>query len=186
MREFWGRRGVGASLLEHQQVSIGWSLLVLGAVPLWLWLRGDRSSVAVRSAPVLATLACAALLCSLSPERTIGPLVFVRPSALLYEVAPMFRAYARFGVVVGLMAALLAGAGVAWLWRWPTSAGRRAAALLLALAVLEYAPFPPWRWRDVLPTRAHRGSRSRPQPGSTAGRSTAPMTTAASRGSRTG
>ena len=22
--------------------------------------------------------------------------------------------------------------------------------------MLEYAPFPPWRWRDVLPTRAHR------------------------------
>ena len=156
VREFWGRRGVGASLLEHQQVGVGWSLLVLGAVPLWLRLRGDRSSVAVRSAPVLAMVACAALVCSLSPERRIGPFAFVRPSALLYEVAPMFRAYARFGVAVGLMAALLAGAGAACLWRWPTSAGRRAATLLLALAALEYAPFPPWRWRDVLPTRAHR------------------------------
>ncbi len=66
VREFWGRRGIGESLLEHQQVGVGWSLLVLGAVPLWLWLRGDRASLAVRSAPVLASLACAALLCSLS------------------------------------------------------------------------------------------------------------------------
>jgi hypothetical protein len=156
VREFWSRRGVGESLLEHQQVSVGGSLLVLGAVPLWLWIRGERSSLAVRSAPVLASLACVALLCSLSPERRIGPLTFVRPSALLYEVAPMFRAYSRFGVVVGLMTALLAGAGAACLWRWPTSAGRRAAVFLLGLAVLEYAPFPPWRWRDVLPTRAHR------------------------------
>jgi hypothetical protein len=156
VREFWSRRGVGESLLEHQQVGVGWSLLVLGAVPLWLWRRGDRASLAVRSAPVLASLACVALLCSLSPERQIGALTFVRPSALLYEVAPMFRAYARFGVVVGLMTALLAGAGAAVLWRGPTSAGRRAAALLIGLAVLEVAPFPPWRWRDVLPTRAHR------------------------------
>jgi hypothetical protein len=156
VREFWLRRGVGESLLEHQQVGVGWSLLGLGAVPLWLWRRGDRASLAVRSAPVLASLACAALLCSLSPERRIGPLTFVRPSALLFEVAPMFRAYARFGVVVGLMIALLAGAGAACLWRWPTAAGRRAAVLLLGLAVLEYAPLPPWRWRDVLPTRAHR------------------------------
>ena len=162
VREFWVRRGVGESLLEHQQVGVGWSLLLLGAVPLWLWLRGDRSSLAVRSAPVLASLACAALLCSLSPERRIGPLAFVRPSALLYEVAPMFRAYARFGVVVGLMTAVLAGAGAACLWRWPTSAGRRAAVLLLGLAVLEYAPFPPWRWRDVLPTRAHRWLAAQP------------------------
>src|SRR6185369_7698518 len=114
-----------------QQVSLGWSLLVLAMVPLWLWRRGERTSLAVRSAPVLASLAGAALLCSLSPERRIGSFTFVRPSALLYEVAPMFRAYARFGVVVGLMIALLAGAGAACLWRGPTSAGRRAAALLL-------------------------------------------------------
>ena len=74
VREFWAGRGVGESLLEHQQVGVGWSLLVLGAVPLWLWLRGDRTSLAVRSAPVLASLAVAALLCSLSPERRIGSL----------------------------------------------------------------------------------------------------------------
>jgi hypothetical protein len=97
-----------------------------------------------------------AVVCSLSPELTTGSFTLVRPSALLWQVAPMFRAYARFGVVVGLMIALMAGAGAAWLWQRPTSAGRRAAALLLGLAVLEYAPLPPWRWRDVLPTRAHR------------------------------
>jgi hypothetical protein len=43
----------------------------------------------------------------------------------------MFRAYARFGVVVGLMIALLAGAGVACLWPRPGSGGRLAAVLLL-------------------------------------------------------
>jgi hypothetical protein len=164
IRDFWLRRGVGESLLEHQQVGVGWSLLALGAVPLWLWLRGDRSSVAVRSAPVLAALAGVALLCSLSPERRIGGMTFVRPSALLYEIAPMFRAYARFGVVVGLMTALLAGAGAALLWQRGTAAGRRVAALLLGLAVVEYAPFPPWRWRDVLPTRAHRWLAAQPGP----------------------
>jgi hypothetical protein len=163
IRRFWAGRGLEEALLE-QQVGVGWSVLVLGAVPLWLWLRGDRTSLAGRSAPVLASVAVAALLCSLSPERRIGPFTFVRPSALLYEVAPMFRAYARFGVAVGLMAALLAGAGAARLWRWPTSSGRRAAVLLLVLAVLEYAPFPPWRWRDVLPTRAHRWLAGQPGP----------------------
>ena len=155
VREFWAGSGLEEALLE-QQVGVGFSFLGLAAVPLWLWLRGDRRSLAVRSAPVLASVALAALLCSLSPERRIGSFTFVRPAALLYEVAPMFRAYARFGVVVGLMTALLAGAGASCLWRSATSAGRRAAALLVGLAVLEYAPFPPWRWRDVLPTRAHR------------------------------
>ena len=155
IRQFWVERGLEGGILE-QQVGLGWSLLVLGAVPLWLWLRGDRTSRACRSAPVLACVAVAALLCSLSPERRIGSFTFVRPSALLYAVAPMFRAYARFGVVVGLMTALSAGAGVAWLWQRRGSGGRRVAVLLLGLTALEYAPFPPWRWRDVLPTRAHR------------------------------
>ncbi|MFI5006164.1 MAG: hypothetical protein ACHQKZ_01940 [Solirubrobacterales bacterium] len=163
VRELWAGRGLEEALLELQ-VGVGLALLGLAAVPIWLWLRGDRASLASRSAPVLAIVGLAALLCSLSPERRIGPFTFVRPSALLYEVAPMFRAYARFGVVVGLMTALLAGAGAARLWHWPTSAGRRAAALLLALAALEYAPFPPWRWRDVLPTRAHRWLAGQPGP----------------------
>ncbi|HSB61420.1 MAG TPA: hypothetical protein VLI67_06855, partial [Vicinamibacteria bacterium] len=88
LREFWARRGV--DWLLEQQVGVGWSLLVLGAVPPWLWLRGDRASPGVRWAPVLASVALAALLCSLSPERRIGSFTFVRPSALLYEVAPMF------------------------------------------------------------------------------------------------
>jgi hypothetical protein len=161
VREFWASRGLDEARVE-QQVGVGWSLLVLAALPLWLWLRGERRSPAVRIAPVLASVAGVALVCSLSPERTIGSLTLERPSALLYEVAPMFRAYARFGVVVGLMVALMAGAGANWLWRRPTPAARRAAALLLGLAVLENAPLPPWHWRDVLPTRAHRWLAAQP------------------------
>ncbi len=99
----------------------------LVAVCAWLVRHRDplspvRSTVA-RAVPILAIVAAAALVCSLSPERTIGPFTFVRPSALLYPVVPMFRSYARFGVVVQLMAALLAGIGVERLWR---SATRRA------------------------------------------------------------
>ncbi len=163
VRRLWKGSAVEGALLE-QQVGVGWSLLVLAAVPVWRRVGDDRSALAARAAPVLVVVAAAALLCSLSPERRIGPFTFVRPSALLYEVAPMFRAYARFGVVVGLMVALLAGGGAAWLLARPNSAARRGAILLLALAALELAPFPPWRWRDVLPTRAHRELAAQPGP----------------------
>lgn len=161
--EFWSRRGVGLTLLEHQQVSLSLSLLALSIVPLWRFVRGDRGTPSTRVAPALLVLAAIALLCSLSPERTIGSFTFIRPSALLYEVAPMFRAYARFGVVVGLMVSLLAGAGVAVLWR-SRGAGRGIAGALLSLAVLECAPLPPWRSRDLLPTAAHQWIRSQPAP----------------------
>ena len=108
---------------------------------------------------VLAVVACVALVCSLSPERTIGAFTFVRPSALLYHVVPMFRSYARFGVVVQLMAALLAGIGV-------DCAAPRPAPARAQIAVRrargrwrprEYAVLPSALWRDVLPTRRTAG-----------------------------
>ena len=154
VRAFWSARGLDATRLEHQQVGVGLAVLLLAVVPVCAWLRGRRETGATRSTPVLVLLAGAAVFASLSPERSIGPLLFVRPSAWLYEVAPMFRAYARFGVVVGLMAAVLAGGGVAFLWG--SRRGRWTAGALLGLVILENAPFPPWRWRDVLPTAAHR------------------------------
>ena len=68
-----------------------------------------------------------ALVCSLSPERTIGGFTIAGPSALLYVLLPMFRSYARFGVVVQLMAALLAGIGLDYLRRAGSSRGHIAA-----------------------------------------------------------
>jgi hypothetical protein len=106
--------------------------------------------------PLAALLAGTALVCSLSPERTIEGIRFVRPSALLYEIVPMFRAYARFGVVVQLMAVLLAGAGLERLWRSGRVAARVAAIALVSVAAAEYAVPPASLWRDVLPTAAHR------------------------------
>jgi hypothetical protein len=70
----------------------------------------------------------------------------------------MFRAYARFGVVVQLMTALLGGVGLDVLRR--TRPRRRfagvAATWLVLLTVAEFAAAPGTLWRDVLPTSAHR------------------------------
>jgi hypothetical protein len=71
-------------------------------------------------------------------------------------VVPMFRSYARFGVVVQLMAALLAGIGVDWLRRAGTMRAQIVCVGLLALSATEYAVSPSALWRDVLPTAAHR------------------------------
>jgi hypothetical protein len=154
----WTAVGVREGLLE-QQVSLGWGIIALGLVGVFRWLvpgNGDRQPASRTCVPVLAIVAVAALVCSLSPERTIGTFTFVRPSALLYNVVPMFRSYARFGVVVQLMAALLAGIGVDWLRRAGTKRAQVVCAALLVLAVGEYAVSPPALWRDVLPTTAHR------------------------------
>jgi hypothetical protein len=164
---FWTAVGVREGLLEHQ-VSLGWGIVALGLIAIWrLPAQAEASAQAeVRSAndserrralvPVLVIVAVAALVCSLSPERTIGAFTFVRPSALLYNVVPMFRAYARFGVIVQLMAALLAGIGVDQLRQAGTKRAQIVCVALVALAAGEYAVSPSALWRDVLPTAAHR------------------------------
>jgi len=151
----WSTAGVRDGLLE-QQVSLGWGIVALGVVALFAWAIRNRQPASLPMVPVLAAVASVALLCSLSPERTVGSIHFMRPSAFLYSVVPMFRAYARFGVVVQLMAALLAGIGAERLWRAGTSRARIACVALLALAAGEYAVWPPALWRDVLPGAAHR------------------------------
>jgi hypothetical protein len=163
-RAFWRAHDAGPGLLE-QQVYLGFGLLALAAAGCWLaitrsWSPGpsgpanDRT-VDGRTIAALVTIAAIALVCSLSPERTIAGWHIVRPSALLYRLAPMFRAYARFSVVVQLIVAILAGVGAEALWRSRARAARAAAIALLLVAVFEYAPVP-WRSRDVLPTTAHR------------------------------
>jgi hypothetical protein len=150
----WIAAGVREGLLE-QQVSLGWGVVALRLVALVAWVVRDRQVRSVAAVPVLAAVAVVALMCSLSPERAIGSFTFTRPSAVLYGVLPMFRSYARFGVVVQLMAAMLAGIGAERLWRAGTLA-RIASVSLVILAAAEYAVSPAAMWRDVLPTRAHR------------------------------
>jgi hypothetical protein len=153
-RRIWNAAGVRHGLLE-QQVYLGWSLIALGLIAVCFWVIRQRQPASLARVPILVIVAVAALVCSLSPERTIGAFSFVRPSALLYSVVPMFRSYARFGVVVQLMAALLAGIGVDRLRAGATS-GRIACAVLVAVVAFEYAVSPSAMSRDVLPTNAHR------------------------------
>jgi hypothetical protein len=153
-RQMWTSINVREGLLE-QQVTLGTGVVLLGFVAIGGWVARRRVDRTLRIVPVLAIVALTALVCSLSPERVIGGVTVARPSAWLYAIAPMFRSYARFGIVVQLMAALLAGVGLDLLRR-----GRRvamfAAVTLVALVAAEYAVAPSTMSRDVLPTPAHR------------------------------
>ncbi len=180
-RRIWTASGVDVGLLE-QQVSLGWGVVGLGAIAIsgrllpggWRvnarWSRrrtGAAPSPAPRPAalvavPMLAVIAAAALVSSLSPDWTFAGMTVPRPSALLYPFVPMFRSYARFAVVVQLMAALLAGAGASRLWSAGTTQGRTICAVLVILAAAEYAVWPPALSRDVLPTAAHRWAMRQP------------------------
>lgn len=159
----WTSAGVGVGLLE-QQVSLGWGIISLALVAIAASATRRPGPASLTGVAVLTVVAVAALVCSLSPERTIGSITLLRPSAWLYEVMPMFRSYARFGVIVQLMAALLAGIGVDTLLRSRHWRGRLACAALVTLVVAEYTVWPSSMWRDVLPTTAHRWVMQQPWP----------------------
>ena len=156
---FWAATGDGQALLE-QQVSLGWGVMALGVVAIVSWWVNVRPAASLVRVPILVAVAVAALVCSLSPERTIETLAVGPPSAFLYDLLPMFRSYARFGVVVQLMAAVLAGIGVDVLMRSGTRRAKMVCVGLIALAAAEYAVLPSALWRDVLPTAAHRWARA--------------------------
>jgi hypothetical protein len=146
----WRSAGIDIGLLE-QQVWVSWAVLAMAGLAVWHWWR-NRRDCRLRWIPVLVVVGVWAWLCSLAPDGVIGGLTFTRPAAFVYAVLPMFRSYARFGVVVALMFALLAGMGAAWL------VSRRAHWVLGGLLVVLFVDLMPlpWRYRDVLPTMGHR------------------------------
>jgi hypothetical protein len=146
---FWRAEGIGEGLLE-QQVTIGAGVLALAAVP----LVRRRSPAVTRIAIVLLVTAACSVLVSLPPTVTLGSLQIASPSRWLYAVAPMFRAYARFGIVASLALTTLAGAGFAILFDRGSRAARLCAIALAGVAVFEYLP-PARAWRETLPTAGH-------------------------------
>ena len=149
----WTEAGVSLGIVE-QQVSLGVGVVVLAIVA--IVTRKPHAPMPRAIVAALVTVAAVAFACSLSPEWTIGSLSVPRPSGLIHVLAPMFRSVARFGVVVQLMAAILAGVGLSAL----IGDGRRrrqlSGVLLVALVIFEYAVSPAALSRDVLPTAAHR------------------------------
>jgi hypothetical protein len=141
--------------LVEQQLTVGIGLASLSVVAFLSWIRSPRRPL-LRSVPILTVLGLAAFFCSLSPEWQIGDRALPRLSEAVYEILPMFRAYARFGLVVILTATVLAGIGFVSLLERRSRTVTGCAVLALAVAAIELAPFPPWRWHDVLPTAAHR------------------------------
>jgi hypothetical protein len=158
----WTAAGAQTGMLE-QQVSLGWGILSLSLIAVVAWIRQDRPALPVATVPVLLSIAVVAVWCSMSAAISVGSFTFASPPAVLYRVLPMFRSYARFGVVVQLMAALLAGVGVECLWNGCKRSSRIVCVALLALAAFDYTVWPGSLWRDVLPTQAHRWVMQQPQ-----------------------
>lgn len=88
---------------------------------------------------------------SMPPYIDFGLFKLYFPSFFLYNVLPMFRSYARFGIIVILSVSILAGFGLAGIFKKiRTSRGRSLCFVVCLAAVLfEFTNIPPFRVTEV-------------------------------------
>lgn len=84
----------------------------------------------------------AALIFSHTPWTDIGPFRIFFPSYFLYKIAPMFRVYARFGILVMLSVSVLAGIGLAGILQKIKTPKKQKIlfAVIILFIFLEFAP----------------------------------------------
>jgi hypothetical protein len=92
-----------------------------------------------------------AFIFSMPPTAKVFGVKLYMPSHILFKVVPQFRAYARFGIIVMMCVAVLAGYGTALLAHKVRSRKYRALllALLMAMVLLEFTIVPPFRSLDT-------------------------------------
>ncbi|MDD2751781.1 MAG: hypothetical protein PHN59_01445 [Candidatus Omnitrophica bacterium] len=144
---FIGTPLYGMSLTEHT-LYLGWIPLILAFLAFRRWRREKSGDFYIG---FFIFLAIAAWLFSQPPWWQFGHFKLYMPSFFMYKILPVFRAYCRFGIVVMLAVAVLAGFGIKFiLEKFKTRASRIAiTALFSALVLFEFWNWPPYKVIDV-------------------------------------
>jgi hypothetical protein len=150
--QFIGTQLYGTSFTEHT-LYLGWTALILAFVAFRRWKRKTRITPLWDTSYIgfFVFLTIAAWLFSQPPWWKIGGFKIFMPSFFMYKILPMFRAYCRFGVVVMLGVAVLAGFGFKFiLERFKAQKTRLAVTgLFCGLALFEFWNYPPFKVIDV-------------------------------------
>lgn len=135
------------SNFTEQTLFLGYTVMLLALVAAAMgWRRFETR--------LLLALGLVGFVVALPPGLHFGGLVVPTPSLLLNKVFSIFRVYSRFGILVMLGAALLAGLGMTWIQgRLP---GRKAALLAVPflLAAIEFNNLPPTHVTQLYPAPA--------------------------------
>jgi len=148
---FIGTSLYGESLTEH--------VLFLGWIPLILAFIGIKRKNLFKTAfqgkdPYITffiLLVLVAWIFSQPPWWQFGALKIYFPSFVIYKIIPAFRAYCRFGIVVMLGVAILAGFGLgSILKKLKSTRAKFAVTMLFCILVLfEFWNWPPYKVIDV-------------------------------------
>jgi hypothetical protein len=136
------------SNFSEQSLFIGYTVMVLAVVGVVL---------ARRAFPIALALAIGVggFVMAQPPMPRYGPIELLGPSYFLNPLLPVFRVYARFGILVLFGAALLAGLGFGVLQaRLGSGRGRCVLAIPFLLAALEFNNVPPTHTYQIFPAPA--------------------------------
>lgn len=145
--QFMGSKLYGMSFTEHT-LYLGWVPLILAFIAFRGWKKKRKESFNVG---FFIFLAVAAWLFSQPPWWQIGSMKIYMPSFFMYKILPMFRAYCRFGIVLMLAVAVLAGFGLKFILEKFKSSKARIAitALTCVLILFEFWNWPPYKVIDL-------------------------------------
>jgi hypothetical protein len=149
--QFVGADFYGRSYTEHT-LYLGWIALIFAFIALKNRIRQKSSSSKERCyLNFFIFLALAAWLISQPPWWNIFSLKIYMPSFFMYKLLPMFRAYCRFGIVVMLAVAVLAGFGLKFVLDRLRSLSAKVAitVLLFSLVLFEFWNYPPYKVIDL-------------------------------------
>ncbi len=155
--QFIGSPLYGVSFTEHT-LYLGWVPMILAFVAFKVWRKkrkllafGYQHSAENFYIGFFIFLAIVTWFFSQPPWWQIGPLKIYMPSFFMYKVLPMFRAYCRFGIVLMLAVAVLAGFGLKFVLEKIKSnkAKITIASLACVLVIFEFWNWPPYKVIDV-------------------------------------
>lgn len=148
----------GVSFTEHT-LYLGWVPLGLAFIAFKRWKKNRKlrtMNYELRTKEdfyigFFIFLAIVAWLFSQPPWWRIGPIRIFMPSFFMYKILPMYRAYCRFGIVVMLAIAVLAGFGLKYIIanRKSQIAKTATAILFCGLVLFEFWNWPPYKVIDV-------------------------------------
>ena len=144
---FYGRGPI------EQTLYLGWIPILLALIA-WKY----RTSAKAKNyndkkfyIKLLLFIAVGSVLFSMPPYFNLGIFKIYFPSFLMYKILPMFRAYARFGLLAILSVSILAGIGLKYLFENNKFTKQRTALafLLIFLILVEFNNIPPFRSFDL-------------------------------------
>lgn len=135
------------SYWHEQTLYLGWSILILTIIGTWyLWRSHGKEHRFL--GVFLPLMAIGGFLLSMPPTVSIFGAQIPMPGFFLHYFFPVFRVYARFGIVVATAAVVLAGFGIVWVLervRWKKTAG----VLIAGLIMFEFLSIPPAHYVDL-------------------------------------